>query len=88
MANSIRTTSNTQATTNSPPATFKAGDAVLCPSIDNDSPKTFLDAQVAFAQSKHGKKQKRKETQGSRYQQIKQAATQARSDAKECKDES
>ena len=56
MGKSIRTTSNTQTPTNSPPATFKAGDAVLCPSIDNDSPKTFLEAQVAFAQSKHGKR--------------------------------
>lgn len=35
MPNSIRTTSNTQTTTNSTPATFKAGDSVLCPSIGN-----------------------------------------------------
>ena len=33
MGNSIRTTSNTQTTTNSTLATFKAGDAVLCPSL-------------------------------------------------------
>ena len=33
MPNSIRTTSNTQTTTNSTPATFKAGDSVLCPSV-------------------------------------------------------
>ncbi len=33
MGKSIRTTSNTQTTTNSTPATFKAGDAVLCPSL-------------------------------------------------------
>ncbi|GAF54598.1 hypothetical protein JCM18901_179 [Psychrobacter sp. JCM 18901] len=33
MPNSIRTTSNTQTTTNSTPATFKAGDSVLCPSL-------------------------------------------------------
>ena len=35
MGNSIRTTSNTQTTTNSTPATFKAGDSVLCPSLSN-----------------------------------------------------
>jgi hypothetical protein len=35
MPNSIRTTSNTQTTTNSTPATFKAGDSVLCPSVGN-----------------------------------------------------
>ena len=33
MPNSIRTTSNTQTTTNGTPATFKAGDSVLCPSL-------------------------------------------------------
>ena len=33
MGNSIRTTANTQTTTNSTPATFKAGDSVLCPSL-------------------------------------------------------
>ncbi|GAF58470.1 hypothetical protein JCM18902_1260 [Psychrobacter sp. JCM 18902] len=33
MPNSICTTSNTQTTTNSTPATFKAGDSVLCPSL-------------------------------------------------------
>ena len=37
MPNSIRTTSNTQTTTNHTPATFKAGDSVLCPSIGNSS---------------------------------------------------
>lgn len=36
MPNSIRTTSNTQTTTNSTPATFKAGDAVLCPSLSSN----------------------------------------------------
>lgn len=36
MGKSIRTTSNTQTATNSTPATFKAGDAVLCPSIGHD----------------------------------------------------
>ena len=35
MGNSIRTTSNTQNTTNSTPATFKAGDSVLCPSLSS-----------------------------------------------------
>ena len=35
MGNSIRTTSNTQTTTNSTPAAFKAGDSVLCPSLSN-----------------------------------------------------
>ena len=35
MPNSIRTTSNTQTTTNSTLATFKAGDSVLCPSVGN-----------------------------------------------------
>ena len=35
MPNSIRTTSNTQTTTNSTPATFKAADSVLCPSVGN-----------------------------------------------------
>ena len=35
MPNSIRTTSNTQTTTNSTQATFKAGDSVLCPSLSN-----------------------------------------------------
>ena len=33
MPKSIRTTSNTQATTNTTLATFKAGDSVLCPSL-------------------------------------------------------
>jgi len=35
MGKSIRTTSNTQTTTNHTPATFKAGDSVLCPSVGN-----------------------------------------------------
>ncbi|MGP5648234.1 hypothetical protein ACTXPO_06235 [Psychrobacter celer] len=37
MPNSIRTTSNTQ--TNTTPATFKAGDSVLCPSVGNGAYK-------------------------------------------------
>lgn len=39
MPKSIRTTSNTQTTTNSTPATFKAGDSVLCPSVGNGTYK-------------------------------------------------
>ncbi|MEN8625223.1 hypothetical protein [Psychrobacter proteolyticus] len=35
MGKSISTTSNTQTTTNSTPATFKVGDSVLCPSVGN-----------------------------------------------------
>lgn len=45
---------------------------------DNDNPKTFMDAQLAYAKSKHGKEQKRKDTQGGRYYQIKRAATQVK----------
>ena len=39
MPNSIRTTSNTQTTTNHTPATFKAGDSVLCPSVGSSTYK-------------------------------------------------
>lgn len=39
MPNSIRTTSNTKTTTNSTPATFKAGDSVLCPSVGSGTYK-------------------------------------------------
>lgn len=35
MGKSISTTSNTQTTTNSTPATFKAGNSVLCPSLSS-----------------------------------------------------
>ncbi len=35
MGKSISTSSNTQTTTNSTPATFKAGDSVLCPSLSS-----------------------------------------------------
>ncbi len=41
---------------------------------DKDNPKTFMDAQLAYAKSKHGKEQKRKDAQGGRYYQITQAA--------------
>ena len=39
MPNSIRTTSNTQTTTNSIPAAFKAGDSVLWAAVSNDTYK-------------------------------------------------
>jgi len=52
---------------------------------DNDNPKTFMDAQLAYAKSKHGKEQKRKDTPASRYYQIKQAAKQAQAQDKEGK---
>ena len=39
MGKSISTTSNTQTTTNSTLATFKAGDSVLCPSVGNGTYK-------------------------------------------------
>ena len=39
MPNSIRTTSNTQTTTNSTPAAFKAGDSVLWAAVSNDTYK-------------------------------------------------
>lgn len=45
--------------------------------IDKDNPKDFMDAQLAYAKSKQGKEERRKETQGSRYYQIMQAAKQA-----------
>jgi len=45
MPNSIRTTSNTQTTTNSTPATFKAGDSVLCPSVGNGTYQLFNDKE-------------------------------------------
>ncbi len=45
MPKSIRTTSNTQATTNSTPATFKAGDSVLCPSVGFAAYKLFNDKE-------------------------------------------
>ena len=44
---------------------------------DKDNPKTFMDAQLAYAKSKQGKEQKRKDTQGSRYYQLMQAAKHA-----------
>lgn len=55
---------------------------------NDDKQQSFLDAQVAFAKSKHGKEQKRKDKQGGRYYQIMQAAKRAQAqddDGKECK---
>ncbi|MGP5272677.1 hypothetical protein ACTXLK_05040 [Psychrobacter faecalis] len=49
MPNSIRTTSNTQTTTNSTLATFKAGDSVLCPSL---SLKPFVVTPDPYGQRK------------------------------------
>ena len=45
MPNSIRTTSNTQTTTNHTPATFKAGDSVLCPSVGDGTYQLFNDKE-------------------------------------------
>ena len=45
MPNSIRTTSNTQITTNSTLDTFKAGDSVLCPSVGFAAYKLFNDKE-------------------------------------------
>ena len=42
--------------------------------MSKDNPKTFMDAQLAYAKSKHGKEQKRKDIQAGRYYQIKLAA--------------
>ena len=42
--------------------------------MSSDNPKTFMDAQLAYAKSKHGKEQKRKDAQGGPYYQITQAA--------------
>jgi hypothetical protein len=43
MPNPIRTSSKTKAADNSTPAPFKAGDAVLCPFVGNDSYQLFVD---------------------------------------------
>lgn len=45
--------------------------------MKNDSPKTFLDAQIAFAKSKQGREQRRKESAYSRYYQSRQAVAKA-----------
>lgn len=37
-----------------------------------------MDAQLAYAKSKHGKEQKRKDAQGNGYYQITRAATQVK----------
>ena len=41
---------------------------------DNDNPKTFMDAQLAYAKSIHGREQKRRDKEMQRYHQIKRAA--------------
>ncbi len=50
MPNSIRTTSNTQTTTNSTPATFKAGDSVLWAAVSNQTCK------LQSSKDKHSKR--------------------------------
>jgi len=45
MGKSISTTSNTQTTTNHAPATFKAGDSVLCPSVGDGTYQLFNDKE-------------------------------------------
>jgi len=45
--------------------------------MSSDNPKTFMDAQLAYAKSKQGKEQKRKDTQGGHYYEIMQAAKRA-----------
>lgn len=42
--------------------------------MSSDNPKTFLDAQLSYAKSKHGKEQKRRDKEMQRYHQIKRAA--------------
>ena len=42
--------------------------------MSSDNPKTFMDAQLAYAKSIHGREQKRRDKEIQRYHQIKQAA--------------
>ncbi|MGB2786519.1 hypothetical protein [Psychrobacter sp.] len=42
--------------------------------MSNDNPQTFLAAQLAYAKSKQGKEQKRRDKEMQRYHQIKRAA--------------
>lgn len=42
--------------------------------MSSDNPKTFLDAQLAYAKSKQGKEQKRRDKEMQRYHQIKRVA--------------
>ena len=42
--------------------------------MSSDNPKTFLDAQLAYAKSKQGKEQKSRDKEMQRYHQIKRAA--------------
>lgn len=53
---------------------------------NTNEPQTFLDAQLAYAKSKQGKEQKRKDTQGGRYYQIIQAAKRAKAQATDDKE--
>ena len=41
--------------------------------MSSDNPKNFLDAQLAYAKSKQGKEQKRRDKEMQRYHQIKRA---------------
>ena len=45
--------------------------------MTDDSPKTFLDAQIAFAKSTQGREQRRKDSAYSRYYQSRQAVAKA-----------
>lgn len=54
--------------------------------MNKDNEQTFLDARLAYAKSKQGKEQKRKDTQGSRYYQIMQAAKRVKAQATDDKD--
>ena len=42
--------------------------------MSSDNPKTFMDAQLAYAKSIHGREQKRRDKKMQRYHQIKRAA--------------
>lgn len=42
--------------------------------MSSDNPKTFIDAQLAYAKSIHGREQKRRDKEMQRYHQIKRAA--------------
>ena len=42
--------------------------------MSSDNPKTFMDAQLAYAKSIHGREQKRRDKEMQRYHQIKRAA--------------
>ncbi|WP_188032920.1 hypothetical protein [Psychrobacter sp. ANT_WB68] len=46
--------------------------------MSSDNPKTFMDAQLAYAKSIHGREKKRRDKKMQRYHQIKRAATQVK----------